>query len=306
MSGGVEYTMELFATFTVPASGTVNVTLTPTFNNDAVQAAAVMGQILTAQNYNGGMGILDGSYKVRTNQGCTALTPPTDSCFRPSEDIVYVGTTVSAGYTDSHWKFVIAHEMGHMVSYRAMGRYQYNYDDSAAEASCRCDHYDAALWGNRTHCLQSREHIGGAMNEGFSHAFAARTFNFTQFPEGRFVYYKPRRNDDGTVTNPPFAVDAFGHARWMSNHCAAAGKGTEWDWLTFYFSLASSSSANNTPFSTLFAIYNRACTGSATTRCSNQAVGWATLQSAAQAHYGASDSRFIRFRDGGVIYAVNY
>ncbi|HMI82528.1 MAG TPA: hypothetical protein VK550_00475, partial [Polyangiaceae bacterium] len=108
--------------------------------------------------------------------------------------------------------------------------YFYNYEDAAAESLCKCDHYTTA-WGNKVHCIQSREQLGGAMNEGYGHAFASRAFNFTQLPRATFVYYKPFLPNLGvTPLNPPRAFDAFNTQRWMENHCTSSGRGVEYDW----------------------------------------------------------------------------
>jgi hypothetical protein len=152
-----------------------------------------------------------------------------------------------------------------------MGNYNYDYDDSATEASCKCNHY-TTTWGNQTHCIQSREQLGGAMQEGFGHAFASRAFNFTQLPRATFVYYKPFLDDTSSVDYPPLAFDAFNPTRWMDNHCVASGHGVEYDWMDFYYGVASSSSPDNTPFSDLFNIYKLACTGSTSTACNGQDV----------------------------------
>jgi hypothetical protein len=188
MSNGSRYVYSLYSNFSSPGSGNLNVTLHHTFNNDAVQAAAVMGQIAAADVFNGGMGVTPGWYTILTNQGCGALDPKTDSCYNPPDDTVHIGTTaVGGGTPESHWKYIIAHEVGHNVQWRAMGFYGFNYDDTATESLCKCDHY-TTVWGNKVHCIQSREQVGGAMLEGFGHAFASRTFNFTQLPRATFVY----------------------------------------------------------------------------------------------------------------------
>jgi hypothetical protein len=33
--------------------------------------------------------------------------------------------------TVHHWKYIIAHEVGHNAQWRTMGNWNYNYDDSA-------------------------------------------------------------------------------------------------------------------------------------------------------------------------------
>jgi hypothetical protein len=84
---------------------------------------------------------------------------------------------------------MLAHEIGHMVQERAMGLSFADLDtDSPAQALCRCDHYDLS-WGNRKHCLQSREEQGGAQQQGFAHAFAVRVLNRTEEFNATMPYY---------------------------------------------------------------------------------------------------------------------
>jgi hypothetical protein len=91
----------------------------------------------------------------------------------------------------------------------------------------------------------------------------------------------------------------------MENHCTSSGRGVEYDWMGFFYNVASSSSANNTTFSNLFDIYKRACTGSTITKCGNQDVQWNAMDSNAQAYYGGPlDQRYRRFHDTGINYGV--
>ena len=39
---------------------------------------------------------------------------------------------------EDHWKFIIAHEMGHQVPYKAMGDLSNDYDDAPSELACQC------------------------------------------------------------------------------------------------------------------------------------------------------------------------
>lgn len=303
VQNGVPYWYSLFTNFSV--SGPASLHLFPTFNNDAVQAAAIAGQALAAHQFNGGMGFLPGTYRIHTNDGCTEFDPPTDSCYK--DGIVHIGTTPANGYTDAHWKFIVGHELGHMVQDRAMGWISINYDDTASQALCRCDHYSTD-WGNKTHCIQSRERIGAAQTEGFGHAFATRTFNYTQYNEATFVYYKPVMSGlIYFVQYPPVSFNGFDPANWMKNHCPAAGRGTERDWLTFYTNVASNSSPSATPFSALFNIYKIACGGSTSYSCAGQLISWTKLDNAAKTYYGSDvDPRYLRFRFTAIDHGVNY
>ena len=196
-SGGYDYEYQVWADCTANSSGTYYVH--PTFNNAAIQVSGVVSRMMAYQLYGlfGGvpLGMVGGSYTIRTNQGCSDLTPPTDSCYSPSgppwngDGRVHIGTTVINGWATANWKNIIGHEIGHMVQYRAMGYYNYDYSDPATEPACQCTH-DPLIWGNTVHCLQSREPAGGAQLEAFAHAFANRLFNENQ-ANGSFAYYKP-------------------------------------------------------------------------------------------------------------------
>ncbi len=310
MSGGVPYEYQVWADFTSSGSGSSTVTVHPTFNNDVIQAAAVAGRevawhFLTAFFGGGGLGLISGTYTVHANEGCgPPLDPPTDSCYDPNLQLVHLGTSVVGGYSDAHWKFVIAHETGHMVQHRGMGFFSYDYNDIASEPLCKCNY--STQWGNTVHCLQSREWSGGAQMEGFAHAFASRVFNSPFEANGTFVYYKPFEFWPGAFLYPPVGRNAFAMVHWMETHCLASARGTEFDWLTFEYNISSHNQSNPTDLPQLFDIYKRACTGNPSINCGGQNVQWETLRLAAQTHYGAANPRYVRFRDTGMSYGVDH
>jgi len=306
-------THQTSSAFTVPNTSTASVTVHPTYNSDAVQGAAVAGQILLQHGLGlffglGGMGIVPNSYLIVANQGCGPdITPATDSCYDPSLQLVHLGTTVIGSTAEPHWKFIIAHETGHYVQDRAMGAHSYNYDDSATQALCKCDHY-STTWGNREHCLQSREIIGGSQLEGFAQAFATRTFNRNEQNDATFVYYKPFLYSNNSVGYPPLRSFPVGYSKWMNTYCPSTGRGTELDWMQFYYQVSMEYSANYTSLPKLFDIYKRTCTGSTSNKCNGQSVSWSALQSNALAYYGGSTSNasYARFRDTGANAGVNF
>ena len=310
VSGGVPYEYQIWADFSSSGSGSSTVTVHPTFNNDAIQAAAVASRVVmwhfvTAFWGGGGLGLVNGRYTVRANEGCgPPLVPPTDSCYDPVAQVVHLGTTVVGGYGDAHWKFVIAHETGHMVQDRAMGFFSYNYNAAASERLCNCNY--STQWGNTSHCLQSREDSGGAQIEGFGHAFGSRVFNSPFEANGKFVYYKPFEFYPYAFLYPPVGRDAFATVHWMETYCLASARGTEFDWLTFEYNISSYDRSSPTALPQLFEIYKRACTGNPSVRCGGQNVQWETLRSAAQTHYGSIDPRYLRFRDTGQDFGVDH
>ncbi len=309
MSGGTAYTYQVWADFSSSGSGTSTITVHPTFNNDAIQASAVASHEVYwhwVQQFfgGGGLGLVNGTYVVHANEGCAGYDPPTDSCYDPYMQLVHLGTTVVQGYGDAHWKYVIAHETGHMVAHRAMGLFYYDYNDSATQRLCKCN-YDTS-WGNTVHCLQSREQSGGAQEEGLGHAYASRVYNDPYQANGTFVYYKPFEYPAYNTTYPPVPKSAFNVQLWLESYCLATSRGVEFDWLTFEYNVGSWDRSNPTSIPQLFDIYRIACTGSSTTKCNNQTINWSNLLAAAATYYGPFDPRYERFRVTGQDFGVDH
>jgi hypothetical protein len=282
----------------------------PTFNDDAVQVAAItahaLGKDFAGPVYGAaGMGIVTGGVLL-ANEDCPGEGG--GSCIGP-DGILYIGTSANGGPHASHWKYIIAHEIGHMVQQGAMGRRNFHYDDTAPGPNgnvCRCDHYGDEF--GKSHCLQSREISGAAQNEGFAHAFATRLFNAWLEPNATFVYYKPVLTYG--ITPPPMPVNVFQDYRWMETFCPAEGRGVELDWLNFFHRVSAEFAPNNTSFADLFAIYRHACTGNTVQLCFGPSHDpeWNNLLASALAFYGGSSSnpRYLRFRDTGVAQGVDH
>jgi hypothetical protein len=225
---------------------------------------------------------------------------------------VWSGTTAIQGYNGAYWKFMLAHEIGHIVQDRAMGFPNNNLEsDNPTQPLCTCNHYDMS-WGNQIHCMQSRETTGGAQVEGFAHAFAIRVFNRTNQFDPIMVYYKPVKwYATSTPLLPPVALDGWGASPgpWMKTRCAEANKGVEWDWMVYFFRISTETSSDSTTFSDVFNIYKRACAQAGQPSiCFGQNIFWNQLVAAAQTYYGGSstDPRFVRFRDLGATTGVNF
>ncbi len=310
MSNGVEYSYEVWGDFTAPTADST-ITVNPSFNNDAIQAAAIASRVVAVHaffdNYLGwigSLGIWNGTYTIHTNEGCSQYGG--DSCAGPG--IVHLGSRTINGAAEPHWKFIIAHEIGHMVEFASMGDISRDYELNVGETACQCN-YDPSTWGNTEHCLQSGEQEGVAEVEGFAQSFATKVFNNWYQTDGTLVYYKPFRKDDGTYLYPPMARDSYNDILWEQNHCAHAGRGVEWDWSAFLFDVSSYASGYNaTSFPELFDIYKIACNGNTSTPCTaNQTIVWSQLEGAAQLYYGGQlDSRYLRFQASGLDHGVNY
>jgi hypothetical protein len=307
ITNGARVAQWVRTSFTTPAAaGTV--TLQPTYNDDVVQvnaisAAALVKEALTDQ------GLLNGQrYTVDVNATeCTGADSLSCPKTMPLTGVIKVGTNTVNNATWAHWKFVIAHELGHAAQFVGMGFHAYEYTWTGAPELCRCSHV-SDVYGSG-HCIQSRSNITGAQLEGFAHAFAARVFNNDSETTARFIYYKPYLQPglQPVVLNPPRWFNPQTNTKFMATYCSAAGKGTELDWMQFYYQLTAGATLNKTPMSNLFSIWKRACSGNINTKCKiTDSVSWTTLQNAAQAYWGAGSPLYNRFRDTGINAGVNF
>ncbi len=101
--------------------------------------------------------------------------------------------------------------------------------------------------------------------------------------------------------------DGYNPRKWMEDHCLASNRRIEMDWMTFFYRIAAEDQASPVNFASMFGIYNRACTGSPSTKCStSQSIAWQDLDGSAVTHCGATDARYVRFitqaLDSGVAY----
>ena len=161
----------------------------------------------------------------------------------------FTGSFVAIDKQGGLLKYVIAHEMGHMVSARLGG--VANNDPSLNVEPC------AVLDPNNgEHAWESKEYQSTAYWEGLAHFYAASSFNSESGGDCWFSYYKPTDwNHDGVIdptrletdnsvvsclTGPTYqsATDHLGHfcAGWPSKHV-----GMEFDWLRFFWDTAANS-----------------------------------------------------------------
>jgi outer membrane protein assembly factor BamB len=249
-----------------------------TTENDVTRASAVVTQILRTPD----TAIAPGLYEVHSNDGCPDADLKTDSCVSricdstssspstPQEacetdqlnrgegrEVLFVGPATGGLPTQSHWKFIVAHEAGHYVQGAAMGGFgtSYNFcpthgpytelpfnwlcadfvatpDPPGTPPLCGCSHVDSA---NGLHCLQSIERQGAAQLEGFAQFFASKTWNHPDESACTFNYYKeflsdtcqvpgtcdPFAADPALVVNkPPYVTSCKQPVRWRNTHCA--------------------------------------------------------------------------------------
>lgn len=253
----------------------------------ATRAAAIASAVLRRQ----GARIPQNSYTVHANQAC----PNAPAC--ASGASIFLGPNTD-GTHNSQWRYVVGHEFGHAVQYRANAEPNGSakYDAAGGGAICECGHVDDPT--DRQHCLQSREFVPAASGEGFGHYFASLVFG------SGFTYYKSFRDDSETVHAPPFTIPANTPVRWLETRCNEAERGVEWDWLTFQYSV--SVAPNPTRLDDLLDIYRRACGGDCSASGTTPAPTFFTLRNAAMAKYGPQDARALDFEQRGLASGVNH
>jgi len=244
-------------------------------------------------------GVPAGVYNIHANIGCNDGNPGdpgipvTDSCAGTS--FTYIGPQAPNSDLpgDSMWKNIIAHELGHQVQRKLHGvpNRSYTFYDvlnnehadppDLGALTCRCDHVFAA---NRLHCLQSQERTSDADAEGFAHFMAAKIWNDETGSDCTFNYYKEFREGDptSTVKQPPYKVSCRNAVQWRDNRCFNSTRGTEYDWMQFFWNL-NTVSANKLSMGDIEAIHENACGGP---DCTLVFVTWATLRQGALTRFG--------------------
>ncbi|MCW5815536.1 MAG: hypothetical protein KIT84_31200 [Labilithrix sp.] len=220
-----------------------------------------------------------------------------DTCTTSAAGEVRLRPSTPTALDDSAWKFSVAHEIGHAVQYRGMGRIDRPFTigdppNLVPPPECACDH---VVGTNSLHCLQSLEDPSAAQSEGFPQYFASRAFNRPNESDCTFKYYKDfldRTCMPGVPaaaceaygaglfrTAPPFSVSCLEPALWRNTHCFDDSVGAddvvtrlsvEYDWMSFFYR---GSTQETVKFSTtdLFRIYLLTCGSSS---CNGKNVGW--------------------------------
>lgn len=198
--------------------------------------------------------------------------------------------------SDARWKFVLAHEFGHVVADlgKALLGGGYTFSGDAADATfanwdlapdpqsaqaysndCTCNVIEAG--DNRLHCLQSLELTSSAQNEAFGHFMASRIWNLAPIDAAysngvcHFSYYKQVSATDlvSSVSLPPVSIDcgvAHQHRKLKCGMVSATLSGqpaelsSEVDWLTFFRALTTNAQ-NPVNVSDILSWYRTACGG---------------------------------------------
>lgn len=150
-------------------------------------------------------------------------------------------STSSAIYlsdTGASHKYIIVHEMGHALSRKANGNQGFSFSYDADTEDCHTRE-------TRAHEAASKEYQSAAAIEGFAHFYAAVVFNSDSQSGCGFAYYKTVDWDlDGTLDSADVSCEAAPMAGltsgdWLGNTCGGtvANRGTEYDWLRFWWDL---------------------------------------------------------------------
>lgn len=190
--------------------------------HDAWNISAAVGFAMYRRN-----GYMTGDTYTFYNQACGS-----GSCFDDT------ATPVAVYLDGGSRKYVIVHEMGHFLAYRANGN---NGALSSYSSPCGiCCNGDYT-----SHAFDEKEYQSAASNEGIAHYYAAVVFNLTTASDCYYYYYKDvdwdRDGDiDSQITNceggPVPSIDA---KDYLGDMCSGTltNRGTEYDWLRFFWDM---------------------------------------------------------------------
>ncbi len=300
----------------------------------AANATATSTTERLAEGAAGGAGACFGMLLARstTTGNYYPLAAPGDAFASPTSSVTFERTT-------------IGHELGHVVQARTFGFVDVNYPTSSVltdgtdpNSVCNCQHVGT---GNSRHCLQGRMNYGPAFNEGFAHYFAARVFNEERSGASgsgvcTFPYYKDVKYESWNIAHPPVAINCAtpggmlngvptGWQRARCNKPVVGGdytgeQATEWDFLTFLWSLSSGKPASSTypyymlpadaiTFTDVQSLVKGACNSgdvNQTFLCTlSSPFNWGTLEAAGLNKWGVGSARFNRLSVGGFINGVD-
>lgn len=274
----------------VPANPTGDSTITATFTATEASHASLVASTMSASS------MVNNTYKVYAYFDGL-------SHFDPVAEVVKLGE-IPGQENDAFWKSVVGHELGHYVAHKLFGNISVNYNQNATQAVCNCDHIPFAP--DRSHCLQSREQLGAARNEGWGHFYASTLFNSSSHSTAPFGYYKAFLNPSGssgctpTACSPPVTADALISYEWRQSHCNASDRGTELDWMGFFYFLHTRT-ANAYTFGDFEDLFEEECGGT----CNGGSVSWSTLEGAAEDEFGVGSSKAAFLTDTGDGYGVD-
>lgn len=134
---------------------------------------------------------------------------------------------------------------------------------------------------------------------------AARAWNDASQNDCSFNYYKEFYLGPNNVVGPPYQIDCRNAVLWRDNNCFKADRGTEYDWLQFFWNLNTVGS-DKLSFDDIEAVFDTACGGTCSTGSYEVTVTWPLLRQGALDHYGSiQDPRFLYFEQSGDLFGVD-
>lgn len=135
-------------------------------------------------------------------------------------------------------KYVIVHEMGHLVAWLKNGNSSASQSYGAPMANCYTDN-------TRSHEMNSKEYVSAAANEGIAHYYAAVAFNVSTESNCKFRYYKTVDWDLDTILDSRTAncqgapMSGLATGDYFGDLCTgtSANRGVEYDWLRMFWDL---------------------------------------------------------------------
>jgi hypothetical protein len=230
---------------------------------------------------------------------------PGDASYSRIHKRVHIGFDQRWQYKLAHSKSTVAHEVGHAVMDGLMGMLHTTFDMKPPESVpvCRCDHVKT---GSQAHCLQSREKISTAQNEGWANFYAVNLFNNPNHSDAYFAYYKEVFLPPFFFLDPPVKVNTYAPIQWMRTYCPLASRGVELDWLQFYWWVRNKGvSSVRYSFANFNSVYRRACTGGSGACTNEHDALWSQLVNAINALPLSADKR-QHWVTTGANYGVNY
>lgn len=211
------------------------------------------------------------------------------------------GETVANTSHNVDWKFVVAHEFGHVIfdAYNAVPKIAYG--DNGAGLYCECEHVTADE--DKEHCMQSREPLGGVAAEAQAHAVAAGTWNLPSESACQFVYYKNMRIPFLAIISAPVPVTCTSQVKWLENTCLAADRGVEWDWMNWMHNVNIAPSGSVSSIGDVADVFVRACGG---TSCTGLTPTPGQLITAARTKYGLGSPKALRLENAVNNYGANH
>ncbi len=220
-------------------------------------------------------GVPSGVYPIHIGQ-CGGK-PPADDVYTAcrSGDTLWLGQNVDVRKSHNvQWKFVIAHEIGHLI----LAKFNASPNRSAADAYkavvaepiCECEHI--LELDDKAHCIQSKEYLADAQAEGLAHMIAANTWNPLDENECKFVYYKSvrtifTRTAPVLIDCPPrmatlhVARPRDQKSKWLETWCLQPSRGVELDWMNWMHAVNVAPVAQRSTVEDVAKIFARACGG---------------------------------------------